>query len=124
MSHHKKPEHHVRSYKLLAQTAGILICGFLLFLIVGQTLPGIEQSRMYDVKTLLPMVLLPAAGFLITYFNEIFGTVIIAIAALILFVYFSLSGDVNLAFLFAVPYLIVCGLFMLHIYKRKQLQKQ
>ncbi len=122
MSHHKKTEHHVRPYKILAQTVGLLVSGYFIFLLLGQTLPGVVPSRAYEAKTILPLVLIPVAGYALTYFKELYGTLIVAIGAIILFVYFSIAGDYKMAIMFSVPFLIVSGLFFLHMNKRSQLQ--
>ncbi len=122
MSHHKKPEHHVRPYKILAQTIGLLVSGYFIFLLLGQSLPGVIPSRAYEVKTILPLVLIPVAGYSLTYFKEFYGTLIIAIGAIILFVYFGNAGDYKVAFMFSIPFLIASGLFFLHMNKRRQLQ--
>ena len=122
MSHNKKIEHHVRPYKLLAQSVGLFVCGFFLLFVIGEGIPDLLKGNSNELYYFLPMVLLPVAGYLITWFNEKSGAAIIVTGAFILLVYFLFKGDAKALFIYSVPFLVSGSLFFLHIKKRSQLQ--
>jgi len=64
MSHHKKQEHHIRPYKLLAQSFGLLVCGFIVLFIIGEGMPDIVKGNGDGLIPFLPLVLLPVAGYI------------------------------------------------------------
>lgn len=124
MSHHKQREHHVRPYKILAQTIGLLVCGYFIFLLVIQGTPGIVHNRNYDLRVILPFVLIPIAGFILTWYKEGRGTTIMILGALIILAYFLFRENPVVAFTFSIPFLVVSGFFLLHLTKRSQLQRR
>ena len=124
MNQHKKTEHHVRPYKLLAQSFGLLVCGFFLLFIIGEGIPDIAKGNGNELILFLPLILLPVAGYLVTWFNEKYGTVIMISGAVILLGYFLAKGDVRAALIYSIPFFVSAGLFLLHIKKRRQLQHQ
>jgi hypothetical protein len=122
MSHKKQIEHHVRPYKLLAQAAGLLVCGFFMLFIVGEGIPDIIKGNGEELIPFLPLVLLPIAGYIITWVKEWQGAAVMVAGAIILLVYFLIKGEIKAALIYSIPFLISAALFFLHIKKRSALQ--
>jgi hypothetical protein len=122
MSHHKKTEHHVRFYKLLAQTTGMLVCAFFLFFLIGEGIPDIASGKGAELIPFLPVLLLPIAGYVITWFREQAGTWMILAGALAMAVYFVIVHNLKAAPVYVIPFAVTGLLFLLHLKKRKQLQ--
>ena len=121
MSHHKQPEHHIRPYKILAQTVGIMVCIFFFFFIMGEGVPQIQHGNNKVLKAFLPFILLPAFGYILTYSQERLSTIIMAVGAVVLFFHFYRNNELKMALIFSIPFLVTAGLFLLHINKRTQL---
>ena len=121
MSHHKQPEHHVRPYKILAQTIGLLVCIFYFFFIAGEGVPAIQHGNTTALKAFLPFMMVPLIGYLLTYSKELLGCVIMALGAVVLFFHFYMNDEPKMALIFSIPILVTTGLFILHVNKRKQL---
>jgi len=124
MSHHKKQEHHIRPYKLLAQSFGLLVCGFIVLFIIGEGMPDIVKGNGDGLIPFLPLVLLPVAGYIVTWVKEWQGAAIMITGAIILLVYFMVKGDVRMALIYSIPFIVAGILFLLHIKKRRQLPDQ
>ena len=122
MSHQKQTEHHVRPYKLLAQTVGLLVCGFFLLFIVGEGMPDIIKGNGAELIPFLPFVLLPIAGYIITWFKERQGAAVMVIGAILLLVYCVVKVDIKAGLIYCMPFLMSGALFFLHIKKRSTLQ--
>lgn len=122
MSHHKKEAHNIRPYKILAQSFGMLVCGFFTLYLIGEDLPDIIKGTGKSLIPFLPMVLLPVAGYILTWFNEKIGAAIMIIGGLFLLGYFLQQPNVKNACLFGIPFIIAGSLFVLHINKRTTLQ--
>jgi len=76
----------------------------------------------FPLEPFIPIILLPVAGYIITWINEKAGTAIMIIGGVILFGYFINLQDIKMAFLFGVPFIVAASLFILHIGKRTALQ--
>ena len=124
MNQLKKKEHHVRPYKLLAQTFGLFVCGFFILFIIGEGIPDIIKGNRNELIFFLPLLLLPIAGYLVTWFNEKYGVAIMIAGAVILLGYFLGKGSVGAALIYSIPFFVSGGLFLLHLKKRGQLQHQ
>lgn len=125
MSHrNSQQERNVRMYKTLAQTAGVVACLFFLLLLAGSGMPDSLRGSSEGMLLLLPLVLLPVAGFVLTWFKEWPGAVLVAAGGLALLAYFFIKGDVTMALVYGIPFLITGALFMLHLKKKAELQQQ
>jgi predicted membrane protein len=123
MSHHKKKEHHIRVYKLLAQTVGLVTCLFFILFIIGEGVPDIAKGSGKDLLPFLPFILLPIAGFIITWFKEQLGMILLITGGLALLIYFIVKADIKMAMVYSIPFLITGILFQIHITKRNNLKK-
>ena len=65
MSHHKKPEHHIRPYKIAAQTAGLVACIFVLIFFAGNGIPEILKNEEKELIPFIPFLVLPVAGYIV-----------------------------------------------------------
>ena len=139
MSHHKKESHNImphnniphnnashntsphnnRPYKILAQSFGMLVCGFFLLYLAGE---GFSEIVKRMGKPFISIILLPVAGYIVTWINEKVGAAIMIIGGVILFGYLINWQDVKMAFLFGVPFIVAGSLFIVHICKRTALQ--
>jgi hypothetical protein len=122
MSHHKKEAHNIRPYKIMAQSFGMLVCGFFILFLIGEDLPEIIKGTGKGILPFLPIILLPVAGYILTWINEKIGAAIMIIGGIILFGYFLKQQDIKMALIFGVPFIVGGSLFILHIIKRTALQ--
>ncbi len=124
MSHrNSQQERKVRMYKTLAQTAGVVACLFFLLMIAGEEMPGIIKGNGAGML-LLPLVLVPVAGFVLTWFKEWAGAALVTAGGLALLVYFFVKEDATMALVYGIPFLLTGALFMLHLKKKGALQQQ
>jgi hypothetical protein len=118
MSHHKKETHNIRPYKILAQSFGMLVCGFFILFLIGDDSADLGRS----ILPLVTIILLPVVGYILTWFYEKIGAAIMIIGGLILLGYFLQQPNIKNTCLFGVPFIIAGSLFFLHIHKRTTLQ--
>ena len=123
MSHLKRKEHHIRPYKIAAQSFGLIACFFVLFFFAGKGMPEVTQADANEVVRFIPMLILPIAGYIFTWYKELPGSLAIIAGGLILLGFFISNGDISTGIAYGVPFLIAGALFMLHISKRAQLRK-
>ena len=123
MSHHKRQEHHIRPYKIAAQSFGLIACFFVLFFFAGKGIPEVIQGNVNEVVRFIPILILPIAGYIFTWYKELTGSIIIIAGGFILLAFFIINGDISTGIAYGVPFLIAGALFLLHISKRAQLRK-
>ena len=125
MSHHHKQEaQRVRPYKILAQTVGLLVCGFFLLFIIGEGIPDIMKGDGEELIPFLPFILLPIAGYFITWFKEWQGAIIMLAGGIILMVWFFAKAEIKTACIYGIPFIVSGSLFLLHIKKRNALKNK
>ncbi len=119
MSHHHQQEpQRVKPYKILAQTAGMVVCLFFVLFVIREEMPLIAKEEGNAVLGFLPFILLPVIGYIISWFKELPGTMIMIAGGVILMVYFLMQHNLNMALAYGLPFMIVGGLYLLHIRKR------
>ena len=123
MSNIKKKEHHIQPFKILAQSIGILVCLFFLLFIIGEGVPDIISGKANGLFIFLPLLLLPVVGYFMTWFQETTGTFLMITGGIALLSWFLIMGDVKMALVYGLPFIITGGLFLLHIVKRNALKK-
>lgn len=125
MSHrNSKQERGVRMYKTLAQTVGVVACLFFLLFIIGEGIPDVVKGNGDGFLVFLPFILLPIAGFILTWFKEWPGVILLTAGGVALMVYFFIKGDMAMAMVYSLPFIVTGLLFMLHLKKRSELQQQ
>ncbi|MFN8251710.1 MAG: hypothetical protein U0V75_07480 [Ferruginibacter sp.] len=125
MSHrNSSQERSVRMYKTLAQTIGVVSCLFFLLFIIGEGVPDLVKGNGEGLLSFLPLVLIPVAGFVLTWFKEWAGALMITAGAVALLLYFMLRGETAMAMVYSIPFLVTGALFMLHLKKKAELQHQ
>ena len=124
MSHHKKQAHHIRPYKIVAQTAGLVACIFIIFLILGNGIPEILQNDENEFIPFIPLLVLSVAGYLISWYKEFAGAVFITVGGFALLIFFMVKGDAAMGVLYGLPFIVAGSLFLLHITKRIQLKSK
>ena len=122
MSHHKKQEHHIRPYKIAAQSAGLIVCIFILLFIAGKGIPEILKNDANEMIPFVPFLALSFAGYLVTWFKEFAGALMMIAGGIILLAFFIVKGDTGLGFIYGIPFIAAGILFLVHINKRSQLQ--
>ncbi|MEO5889544.1 MAG: hypothetical protein ABIQ31_04785 [Ferruginibacter sp.] len=123
MTHQKKKEHHLRPYKIAAQTAGLVACIFIFFFIGGKGVPAILKTEENQWVPFLPLLILPVTGYIITWYKEFTGALIVAAGGIILFGFFNMKGDTSTGLLYGMPFIIAAFVFFVHINKRNQLKR-
>lgn len=125
MSHrNSKQERGVRMYKTLAQTVGVVACLFFLLFIIGEGIPDVVKGNGDGLLVFLPFILVPIAGFVLTWFKEWPGVILLTAGGVALMVYFFIKGDTAMAMVYSLPFIVTGLLFMLHLKKRNELQHQ
>ena len=124
MSHHKKPDHHLRPYKIAAQSAGLIVCIFVLLFIAGKGVPEILKNDANELVPFLPFLLLPVAGYILTWYKEFAGAVIMTTGGAILLAFFIMKGDTAMGLIYGMPFILAGSIFLLHINKRTQLKRK
>lgn len=124
MSHQKKQEHHTRPYKIAAQSAGLVICLFILFFIAGKGIPAVLRNDQNELVPFIPFLILPLAGYIVTWMMELAGAVMMTAGGIILIVFFMFKGDASIGLVYGLPFIIGGCLFLLHINKRNHLKKK
>ncbi len=124
MSHHQKPEHHIRSYKIAAQTAGLVACIFILFYYAGRGVPEILKMDENEMMPFLPFLIIPFAGYIVTWYKEFAGTVMMAAGGIILLAFFIIKGDTAMGLVYGLPFMLAGSIFLVHINKRIQLKRK
>jgi hypothetical protein len=122
MSHHHQQEpQRVKPYKILAQTAGMVVCLFFVLFVIREQLPLLAKEEGNAVISFLPFILLPVIGYVVSWFKELPGTVIMIAGGLVLMIYFFIQKDLTMGLVYGLPFMIVGGLYLLHIRKRNLL---
>ncbi|MEI7734513.1 MAG: hypothetical protein WCI49_03560 [Ferruginibacter sp.] len=127
MSHHHKQEaQQLKPYKLLAQTAGLAVSVFVVFFAIGEVLPAIKKDESTDISKFLPLVLvlLPVSGYVISWFKELAGAVIMLLGGVILCMYYVIEANAGMALLYGVPFIVTGALYLLHISRRNKLKQK
>ncbi len=124
MSHHKKEEHHIRQYKIMAQTFGLMVCCFFVLYLIGNDLPSMIRREDIILISFIPLALIPIAGYVLTWYKEWPGTLLMVMGGIFLVVYFLLQSAISMALYSGLPFILAGGLFLLHIKKRTELKKQ
>ncbi len=122
MSHHKKQEHHIRPYKLAAQSAGLIVCIFVFLFIAGRGMPEILKNDANEMIPFLPFLAIPFAGYIVTWFKEFAGALMMIAGGIILLAFLIVKGDTGIGLIYGIPFIAAGILFLVHINKRSQLQ--
>jgi drug/metabolite transporter (DMT)-like permease len=96
----------------------MLVCGFFLLFLIGEDSTDLGKN----ILPLAPIFVIPVAGYILTWFNEKAGAILMAIGGIILFVYFIKQQDIKMALIFGITFILAGSLFFLHIKKRSTLQ--
>lgn len=121
MSQHNKSEYRVKPFKMIAQSFGMLVCGFFVLYMVGEGIPEIINGKGGSLAAFMPLIAIPIAGYAITWFRIQTGAILMIAGSLLLIVYFLLKGEAGMAALFGLPFLAAGALYELYLQKRKKL---
>ncbi|UEG50093.1 hypothetical protein LK994_01215 [Ferruginibacter lapsinanis] len=124
MSHHKKQAHHIRPYKIMAQTFGLMVCCFFVLYLIGNDLPNMIRREDIVLASFLPLAVIPVAGYILTWYKEFPGALLMTLGGFLLVGYFLSRSATDIALFTGIPFILAGGLYMLHIQKRKALQNQ
>lgn len=101
--------------KWLARLIGFLVCGFFMMFIIGEGVPELFRGQT-GVLPIMTMVVAATVGYVIGWFREKAGGIIMIIAALTMVIYhFSIGGLDNWrgALVYGLPFLTVGALFII-----------
>ena len=124
MSQYKKTEHHLRPYKMAAQSLGLLICIFFMMYLAGSGMPDMLKGDNREMYLFLTFVSLSMAGYITTWFRESVGTVMVLLGALLLLIFFIWKKDIGLAIMYGFPFGILGTLFLIHLKKKMNYQQK
>lgn len=122
MSHHKKQEHYIRPYKVAAQSAGLVVCIFILLFFAGKGIPEILKNDANELIPFVPFLAIPFAGYLVSWFKEFAGALLMIAGGIILLAFLVVKGDTGVGLIYGIPFIAAGILFLVHINKRSQLQ--
>lgn len=124
MKQHKKPPHHLQPYKTAAQTAGLVACIFILIFFAGKGVPGILKNEENQWIPFIPFLLLSVAGYIVSWYKELIGTIVMTTGGIILLSFFIIKGDALAVLVYGLPFIIAGCAFIIHINKRNQLKRK
>ena len=124
MTTQKKQTHYNKTYKLIAQTFGLIVCLVSLFYLIGVVIPEIVKEKENNIQLIGKLILLTVsmAGFVLTWYREKVGAVVLIAGSLLLIVYGIIHSDYSVMLGFGVPFGIIGGLFLFHLKKRNDLK--
>jgi hypothetical protein len=122
MSTHKKQEHHLRSYKIAAQSIGALVSLFFMLVIAGKAMPKNYNEENQELIPLLLYIMIPIGGYVITWFKEMAGAIMLLAGGIFLMVYFLAKGEIGSSFFYGIPFIIAGTLYLIHLKKRNDLK--
>ena len=108
-------------YKQLAQAVGFIVSAFYLRTVLSQAASASDKENSGEILPMLPIWLLPVAGYALTWYRELPGIMLTTVGSLIWISYHTKQGNIPLAALFGIPFLATACLFWLH--RRKQPKK-
>ena len=113
------------TYRVIAQSIGMLVSGFFLLFVFGAALPDLIDGKSLDKGPVLLLVLAAIAGFFLTFKSERIGTWIRLSASILTTIYFLWQANWQAALLYGLPFLVAGSLFLIHLNKHRALiQKQ
>jgi predicted membrane protein len=124
MSHQKKQEHHIRPYKIAAQSAGLIVCIFVVLFFAGKGTPEILKMDQNELIPFVPLLLLPVVGYLLTWYKELAGAIMMIAGGALLLVFFLIKGDASIGLVYGLPFILSGSIFLVHINKRTQLKRK
>ncbi|MEP7111309.1 MAG: hypothetical protein ABI760_25155 [Ferruginibacter sp.] len=124
MSHQKKQEHHIRPYKIAAQSAGLVVCIFILFFMAGKGVPEILKFEENELIPFVPFIIIPVAGYILTWYKEFAGALMMTGGGIILLAFFIYKGDAATGLVYGLPFMLAGTIFLVHINKRNQLKRK
>ena len=100
----------MQQHKLLLWTGrigGILVTAFFLSFFIGEGLPDIMNGMGKELLHFLPFTLLTIAGFIIAWFQPLWGGRLLMAGAVLMAVYFLSNGDTRMALVYGLPSLLI-----------------
>ena len=110
----KKDAQNATFIKLLAHILGIGSCSSFLLFVFGMGIPDFLKPRSNGFVTFSLFLLVPMIGYVITWFHESTGAVIMLAGAVALMIYHFYFGDISMGFVFGLPFFICSLLFLWH----------
>lgn len=86
---------------------GILVTAFFLSFFIGEGLPDIMNGMGKELLHFLPFTLLTIAGFIIAWFQPLWGCWLLMAGAVLMAVYFLSNGDTRMALVYGLPSLLI-----------------
>ncbi len=126
MTTEKKQTHYNKTYKLIAQTGGLIVCLVCLFYIVGTLIPEIIKGSENNsfLLIMLAMLLIPQIGFVFTWYQEKAGATVLIAGACFLIIWGFIVSEYSIGIGFGLPFGIIGALFLYHLKKRNELKSK
>jgi len=126
MTTEKKQTHYNKTYKLIAQTGGLIVCLVCLFYIVGTLIPEIIKGSENNsfLLIMLAMLLIPQIGFVFTWYQEKAGAAVLIAGACFLIIWGFIVSEYSIGIGFGLPFGIIGALFLYHLKKRNELKSK
>jgi hypothetical protein len=110
----KKDAQNASFIKLLAHILGIGACSSFSLFVFGMGVPDFLKPGTDGFVTFSLFLLVPMIGYVITWFHERTGALIMLAGAIALMIYHFYYGDLSMGFVFGLPFLICALLFLWH----------
>ena len=111
-------------FKQMARALGFLVSAFYILFLLGEGLPDISRGHGSDLLPLLPLWLLPVAGYALSWYRELPGTLLITLGAISWMTWYFIQKEPVMAFAFGIPYLATAALYALHLRKQRAPQEK
>lgn len=101
--------------KILAHITSILVCGFFSFFLIGIGMPDFMKINITHITLFNLLLALPILGYVIILFRESIGAIVMLWGGIGLMIYHSYYRDIDMAFIFGLPFIICALLFFWHL---------
>ena len=110
---HKKSADNAKLIKLMAHIVSVLVCGFSVLFLVGIGFPDFMHNENVELSILILFV--SVAGYVFTWFHENLGAISMLAGGISLIIYNFYCGDINMGFIFGLPFVFCAFLFLWHM---------
>jgi hypothetical protein len=101
--------------KILAHITSILVCGFFSSFLIGIGIPDFMKMNITHITLFNLVLALPLLGYVIILFRENIGAIVMLCGGIGLMMYHCYYGDIDMAFIFGLPFIICALLFFWHL---------
>ena len=119
---HKKSADNVKLIKLMAHIVSVLVCGFSILLLAD--IGFLDFMHNGNEELSIFMLFVSVASYVFTWFHENLGAISMLAGGIALIIYNFYCGDINIGFIFGLPFVLCAFLFLWHIKRQHETASQ